>query len=72
MSEQYDIEHEALLVELKNPCPLCGSALRLREKKKTQKEFLGCSKFPKCRYTFFLFSDLFDGYSEEHYTKDSK
>lgn len=32
-------------------CPKCGSDLVLRKNKKTNLEFYGCSKYPKCRGT---------------------
>lgn len=36
-------------VEIKKVCPNCGAKLKFREGK--YGEFLGCSKFPSCRYT---------------------
>ena len=38
------------LVLLDEKCPECGNPL-VKRSTKTGKEFLGCSKFPKCRYT---------------------
>ncbi|PKV10610.1 restriction endonuclease [Xanthomonas prunicola] len=32
-------------------CPRCGSALVQRKNRRTSKNFLGCSQFPKCRGT---------------------
>ena len=32
-------------------CPYCGSALVVRTAKKTGNQFLGCSKYPACKYT---------------------
>jgi hypothetical protein len=32
-------------------CPCCGSPLVLRTAKNTGNQFLGCSKYPACRYT---------------------
>ncbi|MEL6828820.1 MAG: NERD domain-containing protein [Pseudomonadota bacterium] len=42
------IEH---VKQAANLCPKCGSKLVLRTNKRTGSEFLGCSKFPKCRGT---------------------
>ena len=38
-----------------NKCPKCGSELEEREGK--YGKFLGCSKFPECRYTYDLSGD---------------
>lgn len=38
-----------------NICPLCGN--RLVEKKGRYGKFIGCSRFPKCRYTVDLKED---------------
>ncbi|MEZ9699020.1 topoisomerase DNA-binding C4 zinc finger domain-containing protein [Vibrio sp. 10N.261.46.E12] len=32
-------------------CPKCGSALQVKHSEKNQSDFIGCSSFPKCRYT---------------------
>ena len=34
-----------------DPCPRCGEQLVTRKRKKNGREFVGCSGFPKCRYT---------------------
>ncbi len=34
------------------PCPLCGSALVVRERKSDKNKFIACSGFPNCRNTF--------------------
>ena len=47
-----EIEHEKHEIEnghIEKKCPKCGEALILR--KSIYGQFLGCSKFPKCRYT---------------------
>jgi len=45
-----DIEPEAGMV-IKNECPQCGSELIIRKNDQSGDFFLGCSDFPKCRYT---------------------
>jgi len=32
-------------------CPYCGAALVLRHNRETGEPFLGCSRFPQCRFT---------------------
>jgi hypothetical protein len=32
-------------------CPVCGTAMRLRENKKTSQKFYGCIQFPDCKGT---------------------
>jgi hypothetical protein len=44
-------QHLAQVEEVKNTCPRCGRQLALRHSKQTGEEFLGCTGFPKCRYT---------------------
>jgi len=42
------------ITESNTPCPRCGESLILRIAKKGKNaggQFLGCSSFPKCRYT---------------------
>lgn len=34
------------------PCPLCGSALVVRERKADKNKFIACSGFPNCRNTY--------------------
>ncbi|CAJ37410.1 DNA topoisomerase I [Methanocella arvoryzae] len=34
------------------PCPLCGSALVVRERKSDKNKFIACSGFPNCRNTY--------------------
>lgn len=34
-----------------NACPRCGSALVERRNRSTEESFLGCSAYPRCRYT---------------------
>ncbi|MDO4502214.1 MAG: NERD domain-containing protein [Coriobacteriia bacterium] len=38
-------------VQAGNVCPYCGSALVERRRKSDGGKFIGCSAFPKCRYT---------------------
>jgi hypothetical protein len=41
---------EAMVLAQNRPlCPLCKSALRLRERGADSRQFFGCSKFPSCR-----------------------
>lgn len=45
-----DIELESGMV-IKKECPKCGSELIVRKNNASGDFFLGCSDFPKCRYT---------------------
>lgn len=36
---------------LRRTCPECGAVLTRRRNRRTQEEFLGCSTFPRCRFT---------------------
>lgn len=47
--EKEDLKDPKTKEALAKPCPECGSALVLR--KSVYGEFIGCSNFPKCRYT---------------------
>lgn len=42
-------------------CPECSSPLVIRKNRKTGKEFLGCSSFPKCKYTESLRIKIMEG-----------
>lgn len=33
-------------------CPICGGGLRIRKRGSDSRQFLGCSRYPGCRYTF--------------------
>jgi len=44
-------QHLDELEQAKNSCPRCGSELVERKNKNTGEAFIGCSSFPKCRYT---------------------
>jgi hypothetical protein len=44
-------EHLAQVAQVKNTCPRCGRQLAVRRNKNTGEEFMGCTGFPKCRYT---------------------
>lgn len=43
--------HIAHLKQVANSCPKCGSNLVLRENKQGNRNFYGCSQFPRCRGT---------------------
>lgn len=43
-------------------CPRCHKELRVRENRKTQDKFLGCSGFPRCQYTEKI------NYGEDYFT----
>ena len=45
---QEDIQNEA---SYDNQCPRCGDTLIKRKNKKTGKSFMGCSSYPKCKFT---------------------
>ncbi len=47
--EKEDFKDPKTKEALAKPCPECGNALVLR--KSVYGEFIGCSNFPKCRYT---------------------
>jgi len=47
--EKEDLKDPQTKAALAKPCPECGSELILR--KSVYGEFIGCSNFPKCRYT---------------------
>lgn len=47
--EKEDLKDPQTKAALEKPCPECGSELLLR--KSVYGEFIGCSNFPKCRYT---------------------
>ena len=34
-----------------NKCPQCGKLLKNRKNKQTGQPFIGCSNYPKCKYT---------------------
>ena len=38
-------------VEIKEPCPECGSPMRLQKSRFGGRYFLGCTKYPKCKGT---------------------
>lgn len=40
-------------MEAKDKCPIsgCGGRLVVRTNRGTEEQFLGCSNYPKCRYT---------------------
>jgi DNA topoisomerase-1 len=38
-------------IEIKEPCPDCGSPMRLQQNKRKGNYFLGCTKYPKCKGT---------------------
>jgi hypothetical protein len=50
-SEAVRQQHIEQLQEAARTCPWCGSALVERANKKTGEIFMGCTAFPKCRYT---------------------
>ena len=45
-------------VSLAGGCPQCGSALVTRRNRRDGTQFVGCSGFPKCRFTSRLSSDV--------------
>lgn len=50
LKEEKEQEHDPKTkAALEKPCPLCGSKLLLR--RSMYGEFIGCSNFPKCKYT---------------------
>ncbi|MDR1183352.1 MAG: NERD domain-containing protein [Coriobacteriales bacterium] len=49
--EEIKRQHLDQLEKAAHTCPWCGSELVERHSKKTGDSFIGCSAFPKCRYT---------------------
>ena len=43
-------ENDEMDLIIKENCPKCGDSLRIRNGK--YGEFFGCSRYPKCKYTF--------------------
>ena len=38
-------------MEIVKDCPECGESMLVRENAETNEEVIGCSQYPKCRYT---------------------
>jgi ssDNA-binding Zn-finger/Zn-ribbon topoisomerase 1 len=49
--EEVRKQHLDQLEKAAHTCPWCGNELIERHSKKTGDSFMGCSAFPKCRYT---------------------
>lgn len=50
----YNIRSEAMLEDDNVTifdCPKCNGKLVIRVNSKTEEKFLGCSNYPKCKYT---------------------
>lgn len=56
---------------MKKICPRCKAALVERTNKNNGNAFLGCSKFPKCKYTQSIYTKVGDEDLYPHRPDDS-
>ncbi len=42
---------QLLAIRIGNDCPRCGKALCVRSNRRDQRQFLGCTAYPVCRFT---------------------